>query len=93
MAGVVVRYPTSQLTEEQYNAVNQKLQESGDEPAEGLEMHVCFGTDGDLKVSEIWSSREQYEAFQEKLRPAIEAAGVNFSGEPDVFEVVNLMKA
>ena len=51
---IVVRYPTSELTAESYNGVNKALtEEIGSDAPEGLEVHVCFGEDGDLKISEI----------------------------------------
>jgi hypothetical protein len=43
-------------------------------------------------VSEIWDSREQFEAWGEKLMPVLTEAGIEFSGPPEVFEVHNLEK-
>jgi hypothetical protein len=37
----------------------------------GLQVHVAFGTDVDLRVSEIWSSREQFDAYDEKSMPLL----------------------
>ncbi len=51
---------------------------------------MCFGDDQDIHVSEIWESREQLEAFGQKLRPHLEAAGMQVSGEPEVFEALNV---
>jgi hypothetical protein len=85
---IVVRYHPVSLTAEQYDATNSRLQAAGLEwPADGLDYHVCFGTDGNLNVSEIWDSREQWEAFGERLMPLLADAGIEFSSEPDVFEV------
>ena len=90
---VVVRFPTTSLTKEKYDETNRLLEEAGVEfPPEGLDYHVCFGEDGDLRVSEIWDSREQLEAFGEKLMPILEKAGIDMSGEPEVFEVHNIDK-
>jgi hypothetical protein len=43
-------------------------------------------------VSQIWDSREQFEAFGEKLMPVLAEAGIEFSAEPDVFEVHDIVK-
>jgi len=83
---VVVRFPPSNLTREQYDTVRKALQDAGNWPADGVEVHVCFGDENDLRVSEIWESREKFEAFGETLRPQIEAAGIQLTGEPEVFE-------
>ncbi|MFN8188085.1 MAG: hypothetical protein U0R69_13535 [Gaiellales bacterium] len=57
----------------------------GDAIPDGLE-HVCFGTDRNLFVSEIWDSREQFEAFGERLLPILAAAGID-PGRIDIYEV------
>ena len=53
----------------------------------GLDHHICFGDDANLNVSEVWDSRQQWETFRERLMPLLSEAGIEFSGEPDVFEV------
>jgi hypothetical protein len=58
----------------------------------GLELHVAFGDENNIKVSEIWSSRELFQAQAEGLMPVLTDLGIEFSGEPEVFEVHNLVK-
>ena len=90
---IVVRFNPSNLTGEKYDSTTQQLEEGGVEfPPEGMLLHVCFGSDDNLRVSEIWDSREQFEAFGERLMPVLSEAGIEFSGEPEVFEVRNLEK-
>ena len=90
---IVVRFSPTNLTAELYDSTTSKLEEAGvDFPPEGMDYHVCFGQDGDLRVSEIWDSREQFEAFGEKLMPALADAGIEFSADPEVFEVHNIIK-
>jgi hypothetical protein len=88
---VVVRFSPASLTAEQYDETIRRLQEAGDFPPDGMDYHVCFGTDGNLLVSEIWDSREQLEAFGERLRPVLADAGIE-PGEPTVFEAHNIVK-
>ena len=84
---IVVRFSPVGLTAEKYDATTSKMEEAGVEfPPEGLQLHVCFGEDGDLRVSEVWDSREQFEAFGERLMPVLSDAGIEFSGEPEVYE-------
>ncbi len=61
-------------------------------PPDGMELHVCFGSDGNLRVSEIWDSREQLEAYAERLMPILADAGIELSGQPEIFEVHNIAK-
>jgi hypothetical protein len=67
------------------------MEEAGEFPPEGLDLHVCFGEDGDLKVSEVWDSTEKFEAFGEKLMPVLAEIGIE-PGEPQVIPVHNVVK-
>ena len=86
---VVVRFPPSNVSREQYESVRSALQESGDWPADGCQVHVAFGDEQDIRVSEIWESQEKLEAFGETLRPKLEEAGIQLAGQPEVFEAHN----
>jgi hypothetical protein len=83
---VVVRYPPSNVTKRQYDSVRSALEQSGNWPADGCELHVCFGDENDIRVSEVWESREKLDAFGATLRPKLDDAGIQLSGEPEVFE-------
>src|SRR5215207_8181825 len=83
---IVVRFPPSNVTRQQYDSVRNALTESGDWPADGCQLHVLFGDENDLRVSEVWESREKLDAFGQKLRPKMDEAGMQLSGEPEVFE-------
>ena len=83
---VVVRFPPSNVSKQQYDSVRNQLTEAGDWPPEGCQLHVCFGAEDDIRVSEVWESAEKAQAFGEKLRPRMEEAGIQPSGEPEVFD-------
>jgi hypothetical protein len=87
---IVVRYPVVGLTRQQYDEVSRRMEEAGVWPPDGLQMHVLFGTEGGLKVSEIWESPEQMRAFGEQMLPVLHEVGVQVSGDPEVFEVHEL---
>ena len=65
----LVRFTPTSLTAAKYDEVLRQLEAAGDFPPDGMQYHVCFGSDQDLRVSEIWQSREQFEAFGERLMP------------------------
>jgi hypothetical protein len=88
---MVVRFHPTNVTREKYEESLRRLEESGEWPPNGLELHVLFGSEDDLKVSEIWDSEEQLRAFGERLMPILHEVGIEFSGPPDVFEVHNLI--
>jgi hypothetical protein len=89
---IVVRFSPKSVTAEKYDQTMRTLEEKGLWPTDGVDYHVCFGTDGDLLVSEIWDSPEQFAAFGEKLMPVLAEAGIELNGEPQVFEVHNTYK-
>ena len=84
---ILVRYHPQNLTAEQYDAVVRREQASPTYPPDGREYHVCFGTDGDLNVSEIWESVGHLQAYGEILMPMLSDAGIQFSAEPEIIEV------
>ena len=88
---ILVRYTPSSLTREQYDKVNEILQENGpDGPPAPLQLHVMFGEGSDLRVSEIWESEEAWQqAWDGGLKAALETAGVELA-EPDKFPIHEL---
>jgi hypothetical protein len=88
---ILVRFSPQSMTTQKYDqAVNRVNQELGEEFS-GCEYHVCFGTDGNLRVSEIWDSREQFEAFGERLMPILAEVGIE-PGTPEVLETHNIQR-
>src|SRR2546430_2569032 len=56
MSMVVRFYPTN-MTAEQYDDEARREEGTGKFPPEGRDYHIFSGTDGDLRVSEIWDSQ------------------------------------
>ena len=75
-----------------YDSTIEKIKAAGKFPPDGLDYHICFGSDGDLKVSEIWDSQAQLDEFGERLLPILSAEGIVMAGPPDVFEVHTLIR-
>jgi hypothetical protein len=89
---VLARFTPRSLTVQKYEEVNRRLEESGDWPdPDGLEIHVLFGPEDNLRVSEIWDSQEQLAAFGERLMPVLADVGIE-PGEPELLEVHNIVK-
>ncbi|MBK5218771.1 MAG: hypothetical protein JJE35_03145 [Thermoleophilia bacterium] len=88
---VLIRFAPASLTAAQYDESIRKLEDAGVFPPDGLDYHVCFGSDGSLRVSEIWDNREQLAAFGERLMPILAEVGID-PGEPEVLEIHNVVK-
>jgi hypothetical protein len=90
---IVVRFSPTNLTTEKYDESVRRVEEAGIWPnPDGMEYHVCFGSEGSLRLSEIWDSREQLDAFGQRLMPILADVGIEFSGDPEIFEVHNIVK-
>ena len=89
---VLIRFaPASSTTREQYDETIRRLQEAGDFPPDGMDYHVCFLSDGNVRVSEIWDSQEQLDAFGERLMPVLAEVGID-PGEPETLQIHNIIK-
>ena len=85
---ILIRYAPTSLTREQYDKVNEILQENGPEgPPPSLQLHVMFGEEPDLRVSEVWASEAAWQqAWDGGLKDALATAGVELP-EPQKFSV------
>jgi hypothetical protein len=86
---ILVRYFPANLTTEQYNEVLRRLEEDGPFPDAAMDLHISYGQEGNLRVSEIWDSAEQMQAFGEKLMPILADVGIEMAAEPEVIEIRN----
>jgi hypothetical protein len=90
---IVVRFNPTNVDRAKYDESVRRLEGAGLWPnPSGLEVHVAFGDEDNMKVSEIWASREQFQAFGDQLMPILADIGIELSGEPEIFEVQNLVK-
>jgi hypothetical protein len=85
---VLIRFAPPSLTAEQYDNVVARLGGEGVFPAEGLEYEVCFGDDGNLKVSQVWDTKEHMDAFGQRLMPILQEFGID-PGTPEIMNVHN----
>ena len=89
---ILVRFaPDGEVTTEQYDETIRRLEEAGDFPPDGLDLHVAFAADGKFRVSEVWDSQEQFNAFGERLMPVLADIGIE-PGEPEILQVHNVIK-
>jgi hypothetical protein len=80
------------LTSDMYDATMPRIRASGEFPPDGLDYHVAFSSGGTFRVSEVWDSKETFEAFGQRLMPILDEAGVELAGPPEIIEVHNIIK-
>ena len=90
---IVVRFSPRSVTPQQYDEASERVdQELGKEMPDGCDYHVAFiGPDGNIRVSEIWDSPEQLEAFGQRLMPLLAELGIE-AGEPEVLQIHNIQR-
>ena len=90
---ILVRFTGApSMTAEKYDETIPRVEESGQFPPDGLDYHVAFSSGGSFRVSEIWDSMEQFEAFGQRLMPILAENGVELAGPPEVIEIHNIIK-
>ena len=91
---ILVRFTgAASLSSADYDRTLPVIEESGEWPPRGLEYHVAFeAADGSFRVSEIWDSMEDFEAFGERLMPILAENGIELAGPPEVLEVHNVIR-
>lgn len=87
---VVLRFTPTGMTEALYGECIKRLEAAGAGSPPGRLYHVCFGDKNNLRVSDIWDTRENFETFSQTLRPIMEDLGI--VGEPEFLEVHNTIE-
>ncbi|MEA2158539.1 MAG: hypothetical protein QOD66_919 [Solirubrobacteraceae bacterium] len=82
---VGIRIKFAGLDQENFDKVNQRVDPDGDPPA-GLLFHASGPIDEGWGVIDFWESRDAFDAFSGRIQSAVEAAGVQLQGAPDIKE-------
>jgi hypothetical protein len=82
--GIRVKLPG--VSQEQFDKLNEHVLGSGG-LADGMIFHSSGPIDEGWGVIDFWESRGQFDAFLEsRVKPAIDATGVEMLGGPDIKE-------
>lgn len=85
---VVMRFAPAGFTAARYEEVIKRLEAAGAGNPPGRLYHVCFGDKDNLRVSDIWDTRENFDKFFAIVGPIMQELGVG-AAEPEFFEVHN----
>ena len=88
---VLIRFAPQSLTAGQYDSAVKRLTEKGVLPADGLDYEICFGSGDKMKVSQVWDTQEQLDAFSARVMPVLSELGIE-PGEPEVLGVHNTIR-
>ncbi len=82
------RIVETRITPEEYDQMRERLGVDDTPPPGGLVHVAALGDDGKMRVFEVWDSREQAEAWGEKVRAARTQAG--FGDGPPTIEYLEV---
>jgi hypothetical protein len=82
MALTIVFAPRN-FTVAKYEEVLRRLTAAGMGSPSGRLYHTCFGPTDQLRVVDVWASKEQFEAFGAVLVPIMTSVGAEM-GIPDI---------
>jgi hypothetical protein len=68
---VCVEYAPPAMTAAQYDRIMEKLGEAGALGNPNGLAHVCYGTEGHMRVLDIWKDEASFRAFAEVLFPIV----------------------
>jgi hypothetical protein len=84
----IARIVETRITPEEYDQMRERLG-MGDAPPPGGLFHVAaVGEDGKIRIVEVWDSREEAEAWAEKVAAARNEAG--FGDSPPMVEYLEV---
>jgi hypothetical protein len=90
MAFAIIFRPAS-MNAQKYDETIRRLERAGAGAPAGRLYHVCYGTDGQLQVLDVWDSMESFERFGQTLMPILQEVGID-PGEPEVRPVHNVIE-
>ena len=82
MALTIIFTPKS-MSVAKYEEILRRLAAAGMGSPSGRLYHTCFGPNEQLRVVDVWASKEQFEAFGAVLTPILVSVGVD-AGIPDI---------
>lgn len=85
---IAILFTPSSMKASQYDEIIKQLENAGAGTPPGRLSHLCFGTDGSLRVLDVWESQETFNTFGQTLMPILQRVGVN-PGQPEISEVHN----
>ncbi|MEO6132851.1 MAG: hypothetical protein ABIQ02_13460, partial [Saprospiraceae bacterium] len=82
----VVKFKPAGMTASLYDECIKKLTAAGAGAPKGRLYHVCYGDPKKLRVTDVWDSMDNFNAFGQTLMPIMSVLGVD-PGKPNIQEV------
>jgi hypothetical protein len=86
----VVRFTPPSLSSQQYDEVIKRLEAAGAGAPPGRIFGIAFGPQDQLRVSDVWDTRENFDRFAGTLMPLLAELGID-PGTPEFIEAYNII--
>jgi hypothetical protein len=87
---VALLFTPASMDRRRYDEVIRRLEQAGAGAPSGRLYHACHGTGDQLRVFDVWDSRESFDQFGRTLMPILQQVGID-PGQPEVAEVHNII--
>jgi hypothetical protein len=87
---LVLHFSPSGFPFSAYKTVIERLEAAGFGSPKGRSYHVCYGSADSVHVTDVWDSKEDFEAFGKILIPMMNEVGAD-AGQPKIEEVQNII--
>lgn len=86
MAFVIRVNPTPAMSAEAYEQASRRLEQAGAGDPPGLIYHACYGDRDDLRVFDVWETREDLDRFAATIGPIMQELGLS-GGVPEIAQL------
>ena len=87
---LIMKFKSAGFTMDKYNEAIKQLNTAGAGSPKGRKHHVCSGSPDGVDITDVWDSREDFEAFGKTLLPILHSLDVD-PGQPEVQQVHNII--
>ena len=88
---LIVHFAPKGMDHEKYAEVLRRLEAAGNGAPRGRLHHACYGDRSALRVTDVFDTKQNFEAFGGVLMPILSAVGID-PGKPEIVEVHNIIR-
>ena len=88
---LIIHFTPQGMDDKKYAEILRRLQAAGAGAPAGRLHHTCYGDKKALRVTDVFDTKESFDAFGKVLVPILGELGVDV-GRPDVLEVENIIR-
>jgi hypothetical protein len=88
---LIVHFAPKGMDHEKYAEVLRRLEAAGSGAPPGRLHHACYGDSSALRVTDVFDTKQNFEAFGGVLMPILVALGID-PGKPEIVDVHNIIR-